>query len=89
MSTWTYSPYLNGRQRPLPKSLVSLDEDDLQCMAEACAEDDHTNHDGWERGNEFAIFLFKDGALHSTYTVTVDYEPVFHAQPAAAKEGSQ
>nr|WP_279088643.1 hypothetical protein [Comamonas thiooxydans] len=85
MAVWTYSPYFNGHKRPIPTSF-NHEEDDLQDLAEACAEDDHSNYDGFERGNQRAINLFLDGTLHSSYTVTVDYEPVFSAQRAQAQK---
>ena len=87
MTTWTYSPYFNGRGRPIPKDF-NHEEDDLLDLAEACAEDDHKNHDGFERGDERIINLFQDGVLHSSYAVAVEYEPVFHAQRAQAQKGT-
>lgn len=93
MAEWTYSRYALGHQRPIPESfrreVDEADKNDLQELVEACAEDDHRNHDGWEGGDqERPIHLHKDGVLHSSYTVDVEYEPVFHAQRAAAQQGT-
>lgn len=86
MSKWTYSRYKNGYGHELPPEVRfngEPDESELLEIAQACAEDDHYNHDGWEGDhNERTIHLFCDGQHHSTYTVTVDYEPVFSAARA-------
>jgi hypothetical protein len=92
MATWTYSRYRDGHQRPakipFPRSWDEEDESDLEQIAEECAKDDHYNYDGWEGDHsEREIFLFRDCKLHRAYTVTVEYEPTFSAQRAAAQEG--
>ena len=81
---WAYSIYEDGHIRLASGLWERLpdesDEFDMQSFAEACAEDDHHNFDGFERGDDRDIFLFKDGELHSKYTVFVDVEPVFDAR---------
>ena len=93
MAKWTYSRYQNGYAHELPPEVRfngEPDESELESIAEACAEDDHVNHDGWEGDrNERDIYLFRDGELHSSYTVMVEYTPTFSAERAAqaAKQG--
>lgn len=90
MSTWTYSRYRSGHGRQLPEGARINPEDEtddyeLGVVAEACAQDDHSNHDGWEGDRtERDIYLFRDGELHSHFVVTVEYEPTFSAQRVAA-----
>ena len=92
MAVWTYSRYENGHQRETPPEARRHDDDELdqgalEELAEACASDDHYNHDGWDGGNdERSIHLFRNGIHHSTYTATVDYQPVFTAQAAQGGE---
>ncbi len=92
MAVLTYSRYEDGHQREIPPEARQADDDDLDeyelnDLAEACASDDHSNHDGWEGDHsERTIHLFCNGRHHSTYTVTVEYEPVFSAQRAQAQK---
>lgn len=85
MATWTYSPYDSGYSRPLPKdaSIEDGQEDDVGALEEAanaCADDDHHNYDGWEGDRrERDIYLYRNGVLHSHFSVSVEYEPVFQA----------
>lgn len=92
MAVWTYSRYDHGHQHETPPEARWADDDDpstseLEDLAEACASDDHYNHDGWEGDHsERTIHLYRNGQHHSTYTVTVEYEPVFSAQRAQAQK---
>lgn len=90
MSNWTYSRGKSGYKRELPpeaKFNGEPDDGELGEIAEACAEDDHYNHDGWEGDkDEREIHLWRDGVLHSSYTVTVEYSPSFSAERAASQQ---
>lgn len=89
VSKWTYSRGQKGYKRELPPEVrfnSEPDDSELGDIAEACAGDDHYNHDGWEGDkDEREIHLFRDGVLHSSYTVTVEYSPSFSAERAASQ----
>jgi hypothetical protein len=56
------------------------DLDDLEWIAEECADDFHHNHDGWERSWPVTFTLWDEqGNSLGDYEVERDVEPVFSA----------
>ena len=64
------------------------DEFDMECLAEACASDYHSNHDGWEHrdwnngSEELRFYIFLDRDTKVVYDVSLEYEPNFRASRA-------
>ncbi|MDX7989189.1 hypothetical protein FE392_18050 [Xenorhabdus sp. 12] len=48
-------------------------------LAEECAEDYYSNHDGWERNWPITIHVFSDGNHIGEFSVELESEPVFSA----------
>lgn len=63
--------------------LGPIEDSDHESIAEQCAADFHSNHDGWECSwpREFTVYADKDG-LHVLFKADVDrdIEPVFGAR---------
>ena len=67
------------------------DELDLQDLAEACAGDFHSNHDGWEyrswnegsSAKEFYIWVNETTKV--AFDIQLEYEPTFHAYRSDGK----
>ena len=63
---------------------------DLQSLVEECAEDYHSNHDGWEhtswnRGNESKEFwIWTDENTKVKFDVWLEFEPRFDARKSDA-----
>ncbi len=61
------------------------DEFDLQYLAEVCAEDFHSNHDGWDYSawnngrDSMPFFIWTSETTKVRFDVSVEYEPRFHA----------
>ena len=57
------------------------DEEDAEFAAQACAEDYHSNHDGWESNWPLTFRLWdKTGKHLGDFGVDRDVEPVFFAR---------
>jgi len=62
------------------------DEFDLECLAQECASDYHSNHDGWEHrswnnGSEAKEFwIWIDENTKVKFDVYLEYEPRFDAR---------
>lgn len=52
-------------------------------IAEECADEYHSNHDGWEGRwpREFTLYASKDGPPIATFIVEREFEPTFSAFP--------
>lgn len=61
---------------------------DWEIMAEACAEDYHSNHDGWEASWPVELRLYEDGTEVARLIVECEHQPAFsvrtHPDVAAA-----
>lgn len=59
------------------------DYDDLEDLAERCAEDFHSEHDGWERSSwvndSIVIKVWKDENTSVSFDVYLEYTPSFSA----------
>jgi hypothetical protein len=56
------------------------DPEDLEYIAEECADDYHSNHDGWEDSWPVTFLLWDNqGRELGTFEVYRDTEPVFRA----------
>jgi hypothetical protein len=65
-----------------PKNPYDLtDEYDLEALAEFCADEYHSNHDGWENSWPLNISIAEseDGAIIATFSVEREAQPVFYA----------
>ena len=72
------------------------DKWDRESLIKDCADDYHSNHDGWEAAwpITFALFATEEGPEVARFDVERDVEPVFYARaapmpdtaPAAHKE---
>ena len=64
------------------------DEWDLQSLVEECAEDFHSNHDGWEMRSwndgrdSLEVWVWIDQNTKVKYNVWLEYEPRFDARKA-------
>jgi hypothetical protein len=60
---------------------VITDPDDHEHLAEKCADDFHSEHDGWEANWPLRITLYatKTGPAVATFEVEREYEPRFNA----------
>lgn len=67
------------------KEFDADDEFDMECLAEACAGDYHSNHDGWDDrqwnngGEDARFYIFLDRDTKVVYDVSLEYEPTFRA----------
>ncbi len=63
----------------------SMDSFDAENLAQECAEDYHSNHDGWEASwpLTFALYASKDGPEVGRFEVEREMEPTFMASPVA------
>lgn len=59
------------------------DTDDQQIIVETCAEDWHSNHDGWEAQwpRTFTLYADKEGPALAAFEVDREYVPSFSASP--------
>jgi hypothetical protein len=57
-------------------------------LAERCADDWHSNHDGWEASwpRTFVLFRDKTGPAFARFTVDREYAPQFSATKANEKD---
>lgn len=57
------------------------DEQDMEDIARECAEDFHSEHDGWECSwpRDFVLYRDEEGPAVATLEVGRDVEPVFTA----------
>jgi hypothetical protein len=68
------------------------DKYDLETLAEACAEDYHSNRDGWEcrswnNGNEpLNVYIWTSETTNVHYEVWLEYSPRFSARKAESDE---
>lgn len=56
---------------------------DWELMAESCADDYHSNHDGWEASWPLEFRLYEDGAEVAHVTVDCEHRPSFQAHQQA------
>lgn len=66
------------------------DESDLECLAEECAEQYHSNcgweHSSWNNGSESqSIFIWTSPGTKVEFEVWLEYEPSFRAHKKESK----
>ena len=56
---------------------------DVAHLAEQCADDWHTNNDGFERAwpRVFSLYVDKSGPAIARFEIDREYEPTFNAVP--------
>lgn len=87
-TTLYYSAYNDDAGRRTPVTLIAdydLDDDSWNdSLAEQCAADWHSNHDGFEARwpRVFALYRDRTGPAFARFTVGREYEPQFNATPA-------
>jgi hypothetical protein len=68
------------------------DEYDLEMLAERCAHDHYSNHDGWEyrswcNGNEpINVYIWTSETTNVHYEVWLEYSPQFSARKAESDD---
>jgi hypothetical protein len=56
------------------------DRDDIDYIAEECAEDFYHNHDGWEHQWPKTFFIFDESEnLLGTFEIHLEHQPTFRA----------
>jgi hypothetical protein len=63
----------------------------LRYVAQDCAEDYHSNHDGWECSwpITFTLYDSEDGPALACFEIERESEPVFYARPVSSAKGTQ
>ena len=92
----TYQYYCNCWEKPEPtgdehlfeiehRKVDDIDEWEWESLAETCADDYLSNHDGWEHrswqnGDPMEFWLYENGQLVGKFDVYLEYVPSFHAR---------
>lgn len=59
-----------------------MEEAALEYIAQDCAEDYHSNHDGWEDKWPLVVHLYStEGLRIGSFIVKLEMEPSFYARP--------
>ena len=58
-------------------------KDDIEEIAQECAEQDWNDHDGWESSWPKTFSIFADGDLLGFVNVDMEMEPVFSASSSS------
>lgn len=77
-----YSVNDDDGQYSIETSYNINDSFSLECIAKLCAENYHSEHDGWEAAWPLDITLYEseDGPAIATFEVNREAEPVFYAR---------
>ena len=83
MEIWYSINDADGEYRHSIKTSYNIDGSfGSACIAEQCAEDFHSEHDGWEAVWPLDITLYEseDGPAIATFEIERECEPVFYAR---------